>query len=64
MLIEAFVQDIKVQLHMTSEEVSSSGSVGSIKATVMSLSKSMEKLVEFEKTVLPLKHLVTVFSAQ
>jgi hypothetical protein len=38
-LIEAFVQDIKIQLHMKSEEISSSGSLGSIKATVMSLSK-------------------------
>ena len=38
-LIEAFVQDIKVQLHLTSEEISSSGSIGSVKATVMSLSK-------------------------
>ena len=39
MLIEAFIQDIKVQLHMTPEEISSSGSVASVKATVMSLSK-------------------------
>ena len=47
MLIEAFVQDIKVQLHMTSEEISSSGSVASIKATVMSLSKSVAPTTKF-----------------
>lgn len=38
-LIEAFIQDIKVQVHLASLEASSSGSIGSIKATVLSLSK-------------------------